>query len=122
MSEVITTIGLTVHFQYRQFIHVGIAAIKELFHEPEDAFWTGRAMNLLFDGIEIDCSTTNPLAKLACAEISKNKSPTIQLITTKKMKFSLLGGVRCMFSSILHNIEVEYCIFSIITHRADTGK
>lgn len=91
--QVIAAIGLTVHFEYRQFLHVASTAIKELFHEPTDAFWTGKAMDLLYNGIEIDCSTKNPLAKLACNEIRKNKNPMIQKTNRTHMKFSILGGV-----------------------------
>lgn len=95
--KVLTSIGLAVHFEYRQFLHVAIAAIKELFHEPADAFWTGRVMDLLFDGIEIDCDTIDPLAKLTCNQMLKMKNPTIQQTNGKKLKFSLLGGVELFF-------------------------
>lgn len=81
------------HFEYQQFMHVAVAAIKEIFQEPTDAFWTGRVMDILFDGIEIDCTTKNPLARIACKEIRTNKNPAIQLIDQTHMKFSLLGGV-----------------------------
>lgn len=95
------------HFEYEQFMRVAIAAIKELFHNPTDAFWTGRAMALLFDGIEIDCNTTVPLAKLACNEIIKAKNPSIQSINnSKKLKFSLLGGVIFAFTLYLHIIHI----------------
>lgn len=96
------------HFEYEQFMRVAIAAIKELFHNPTDAFWTGRAMALLFDGIEIDCNTTVPLAKLACNEIIKSKNPSIQSINSKKLKFSLLGGVifaLTLYSHIIHIVK-----------------
>lgn len=92
--QVITAMGLTVHFEFRQFLHVASTAIKEIFHEPKDAFWTGKAMDLLFNGIDIDCSTTNPLAKLACSEIRKSKNQMIQKVNRTQMKFSILGGVR----------------------------
>lgn len=93
MSIVLNGIGLAVHFEYRQFLNVAIAAIKELFHEPTDVFWTGRAMDLLFDGIIIDCNTTVPLAKLTCNQIKKSGNPAIQPLPDKKLKFSILGGV-----------------------------
>lgn len=93
-SLVIAAIGLTVHFEFRNFLHVAVAAINEIFNEPTDVFWTGRAMNLLFDGIEIDCSTTNPLAKLACTQMRKNKNQAIQQIDKNRMIFSVLGGVK----------------------------
>lgn len=63
--EVLNAIGLAVHFEYRQFINIAKSAIKTLFHDPTDVFWTGRVMDLLFDGIEIDCDTNVPLAKVS---------------------------------------------------------
>lgn len=39
--------GLTVHFELRSLMRVAKSAIKEIFHDPTDAFWTGRAMDLL---------------------------------------------------------------------------
>lgn len=93
-SIVLNGIGLAVHFEFRQFMHVAVAAIKELFNEPTDVFWTGKAMDLLFNGIIIDCNTTDPLAKLTCNQIRKAKNPSIQSLENKNLKFSLLGGVR----------------------------
>ncbi|XP_055302266.1 sensory neuron membrane protein 1-like [Sitodiplosis mosellana] len=100
MHPVIAAIGLTVHFEFRQFLHVASTAIKEIFHSPTDAFWTGKAMDLLYNGIGIDCSTKNPLAKLACNEIRKSKNPMIQKMNRTQMKFSILGGVN--FTSTGH--------------------
>lgn len=93
-AEVLNSIGLAVHFEYRQFLHVAKAAIKEIFHEPADVFWTGPVKNLLFDGIEIDCDTDVPLAKLTCNQMRKIKNPAIRPSDGKKLKFSLLGGVK----------------------------
>lgn len=90
--EVIVGIGLAVHYEHQQFMHVAIAAIKELFHSPADAFWTGRAMDLIFDGIDIDCSSKDPLARIACGEI-KRGGPAIVRANETTYKFSLLGGV-----------------------------
>lgn len=88
-------IGLTVHYEMPQYLHVVSTAIDEIFHEPKDIFWTGRAMDLIADGIEIHCNTTNPLAKIACRSIRKTASrlQMLQQIDTQRMKFSFLGGV-----------------------------
>lgn len=93
-AEVLNSIGLAVHFEYRQFLNVAKTAIKEIFHEPKDAFWTGRVMDLLFDGIEIDCDTDVPLAKLTCNQMRNIKNPAIRPSDGRKLKFSLLGGVK----------------------------
>lgn len=103
ISKVLNGIGLTVNLEYQQFAHIAVAAIKELFHQPTDAFWTGRAMDLIFDGIEFDCDTTDPLAKLACNQIRKRKDPTIQPMEGNKLKFSLFGRVSLIISLVFIN-------------------
>lgn len=85
---------MTVQLEFREFMHVAVAAINELFHEPTDVFWTGKVIDLLFNGIEINCNATNPLTKLACNQIRKRNIPTFQQIGNKSLKFSVFGGVR----------------------------
>lgn len=75
-------------------MHVAKAAIKEIFHEPTDVFWTGRVMDLLFHGILIDCDVTNSLAKIACSEIRKRNDTTFKPLDNGKLLFSMFGGVR----------------------------
>lgn len=93
-ETVLIGIGLTVHFEFRQFMNVAKAAIKEIFHEPTDVFWTGRAMDLMFNGIIIDCDVTNSLAKIACREIRNRSDPTFKSLDNGKLLFSMFGGVR----------------------------
>lgn len=44
-----------------------IAAINEIFHKPTTAFWTGKAMDLLFNGYEVDCTSEDFNSKAACS-------------------------------------------------------
>lgn len=74
-------------------MHVAVAAIREIFHSPGDAFWTGRAMDLLFNGMEIDCSTKSPLARLVCAEFYSSERKQFKPINDETFAFSLFGGV-----------------------------
>lgn len=92
---------MTVHFEIREFIHVAKTAIKEIFHEPTDVFWTGRVMDLLFHGIQIDCDVTNSMAKIVCEEIQERNVQTFKQLDNGKMMFSVFGGVR--FELILAN-------------------
>lgn len=90
-------------------MHVAVGAIKELFHQPTDVFWTGKVMDLLFNGIEIDCNSTEPLAKVTCNQIRRAKNPTIQPMENKRLKFSLLGGVcQQLFCSIAVDLTEPY--------------
>lgn len=75
-------------------MHVGKAAIREIFHEPTDVFWTGRAMDLMFNGIQIDCDVTNSLAKIACREIRDRNDPTFKSLDNGKLMFAMFAGVR----------------------------
>lgn len=50
-----------------------------------------------FDGLLIDCSTKNPLGKLACGEIRNGGHQSIQPVNATTFKFSLLGGVSNFF-------------------------
>lgn len=83
-----------VHYELPQFMHVAKGAIKELFNDPKDVFWTGKAMDLFYHGIEIDCNTEDPLAKIACREIKKRKDTSFVALENNKFLFSFFGGVR----------------------------
>lgn len=64
-------------------------AIKHLFHDPADAFFTGRVMDLLFDGVPIDCSSDNPMTTAVCVSLEE-KFPRID---DHHLAFSIFGGV-----------------------------
>lgn len=87
-------------------MHVAKAAIKEIFHEPTDVFWTGRAMDVLFNGILIDCDVTNSLAKIACKEIRKRNDPTFKSLDNGKLLFSMFAGVRIFLILIVICITI----------------
>lgn len=69
-------------------------AIKEIFHEPTDVFWTGRVMDMLFYGIQIDCDVTKSFAKIACEEIQERNGAYFKLLENGKLLFSMFGRVR----------------------------
>lgn len=91
------------HFEFRQFMRVAKSAIKEIFHEPTDVFWTGRAMDLMFDGIQIDCDVDKAMAQVACDEIRDRKDPHFRMLDNGKMMFSMFGGVSC-------NPKIHFCL------------
>ncbi len=43
------------------------AAIKEIYHDPKTIFWTGKVMDLLFNGIDVDCTSDDFNSKATCA-------------------------------------------------------
>lgn len=105
-----------VHFEFPQFMHVAVAAINDLFNEPVDVFWTGKSMDLLFNGIEIDCNVTNPLTKIACREIRKRKDSSFIHLDNDKFLFSMFGGVSliCMHFIFLFCFILHKCLHSSI--------
>lgn len=67
-------------------------AINELFHNPTDAFWTGRAMDLLFDGITVDCRSQHAAAQGICSQFATGDVKIVR-VDEFTYKFSLFGAV-----------------------------
>lgn len=68
-------------------------ALDGLFGNLSDPFWTGRVMDLLFDGIPLNCTSDAFEVAAACAEFSTGQYKTIQPLNATFYKFSLFGGV-----------------------------
>lgn len=98
---VIVGIGLIVHYESRQLMRVAKGAIKEIFHDPSDAFWTGRAMDLMFHGIQIDCNATSAYSKVICQEMQERSGERFRSLDNGVLMFSMFAGV--IFEMILVN-------------------
>ena len=70
--------------------------LKNLFHDPADAFFTGRVMDILFDGVEIDCSSDDKTTVAICMSFDGNKA--VRKIDDHHFAFSLFGGVSLKIS------------------------
>lgn len=66
-------------------------AIKYMFHEPNSVFFPVRVMDLLFDGIGIDCSSEEFAAKAVCTALETE--PTIDKYNDTTFMFSIFGPV-----------------------------
>lgn len=75
-------------------MRVAKAAITDIFHDPIDVFWTGRAMDLMFHGIEIDCDVTTSYSKIVCEEMQERGGEKFKRLDNGKLSFSVFGGVR----------------------------
>lgn len=64
-------------------------AIKNLFNDPADAFYTGRVMDLLFDGVSVDCSSKDDTTVAVCLQLEEK----LRRIDDGHLAFSLFGGV-----------------------------
>lgn len=69
-------------------------AVNIIFHNPKSIFWTGKAIDILFDGIPIDCSSTDFNSKATCSVFGSGDVKSIQKTDDPDVyKFSLFGGV-----------------------------
>lgn len=73
--------------------------IQNMFHNPTDAFYTGRAMDMMFNGFPIDCSSDHSVTAAVCLTFEENSS--MRKIDDTHFTFSLFGGVSGKFPCIL---------------------
>lgn len=67
-------------------------AIANLFNNPTDAFYTGRAMDMLFNGVPLDChSKDDHITAAMCYKFKNEKS--FKKVDSHHFTFSLFGGV-----------------------------
>lgn len=87
-------IGLTVNVDRKEILSLIPEVIDEMFHKPKDIFWTGPAMDMLFNGIPLDCSGESFSTAAACGEFESGEIKSIQYFNETAFKFSLFGGVK----------------------------
>lgn len=85
--------ALAVNVDKKPMLPLIAKAIDQLFHEPKDIFWTGRVMDVLFDGVPIDCSSFEFAATAACAVFKSGDVKAIRQIDDDNLMFSLFAGV-----------------------------
>lgn len=80
-------------------------AVTLIFHEPKNIFWTGKVMDLLFNGIPIDCTSSDFNSKATCSVFEGGDIKAIQPAEEPDMfKFSLFGAVRQMQNFTILNV------------------
>lgn len=97
VNPMILGIALGINVERRELLPFIDNAIKGLFQNPTDAFWTGRVLDILFDGIPLDCSSDAFEVAAACSEFSTGDHKNIQPLNETFYKFSLFGGVNWRF-------------------------
>lgn len=85
--------SLAVNVDKKPLLGMTDKAIKYLFNSPETPFWTGRVMDLLFNGFDIDCSSSEFEAKATCSVLASGDVAAIRVIDENHLKFSMMGGV-----------------------------
>lgn len=98
-------------------------AIKNLFGNPSDAFYTGRVMDLLFDGVLVDCSSSDQIVGALC--LTFEDTPAFRRVNDTHLAFSLFGGV----SSKVHRRlflrqrkKLEAIVFCLKVNGTDLGE
>lgn len=74
----------------KPLLEMAINALTDIF-KPSTPFLTARIMDILFDGITIDCSGDSFLVKSTCIQIKEKRG--IKVINDTHLAFSALGGV-----------------------------
>lgn len=89
---------LTLNVDKKPMIPTVYEAIKILFKSPENMFWTGRVMDVLFDGIPIDCSDKESFESQAvCSVFETGEIKAIRPVNDTHFAFSLFAAVRFNF-------------------------
>lgn len=101
--SVVATMALTVNVDKKPMLPIVAKAIDQLFHEPKDMFWTGRVMDVLYDGIPIDCSSTEFAATATCSMFKGGDVKAVKEIDEKTFSFSLFAGVSVICSPLIVN-------------------
>lgn len=65
--------------------------VNNLFNNPADAFYTGTVMDLLFNGVSLDCSSDDKPTVGMCMNLEE--AAAIKKIDDTHLSFSLFGGV-----------------------------
>lgn len=93
MDAVIAGTFLSLNVDKKGMLGPISGAINAMFHDPPDPFFTGRVMDIAYDGVEIDCSTDHPVAKAMCASFASGSQPAVRKIDDQHFAFSLFAGV-----------------------------
>lgn len=113
-DEIITVINplvmgmaLSISIDRRELLPFIDSAINGLLGNPKDVFWTGRVMDLLFDGFPLDCRSDGFEVAAACSEFSTGEHTAIQPLNESFYKFSLFGGVSSCSAKLIFVIQFE---------------
>lgn len=68
-------------------------AMNGLLNNPKDFFFTGRVWDLLYDGIDLDCSSDTFEVTAVCSEFDSGDYGEIRRINETTFKFALFGNV-----------------------------
>lgn len=94
--------ALAVNVDKKPLLGMTATAIEHIFHAPDTPFWTGRVMDLLFDGLDVDCSSQEYAAKATCAILGSGDVAAIKVIDPEHLKFAMMSGVDILIAQFNH--------------------
>lgn len=89
---------LTLNVDKKPMLPMASKAIDVIFNEPQHIFWTGRVMDVLFDGVPIDCSDEdNFQAQAVCGVFESGDIKSVKPLNATHYKVSFFGSVCFVF-------------------------
>nr|QZH55093.1 sensory neuron membrane protein 1 [Achelura yunnanensis] len=66
-------------------------ALNGIFDDPQDMFFRVRALDVLFDGVNINCARTEFAPKAVCTALKKEANSGLKVLENNQFSFSLFG-------------------------------
>lgn len=89
----ITGMAMQIYQERQELLSFIGKIIDRVFMRPTDIFYKGTLWGILFDGITIDCSSTEFEVEAACLEFDSGDYKEFSRFNDTSMKFSLFGNV-----------------------------
>lgn len=93
LCSVIAGMLMAINYDKQPMLPDVEVVLQNLFHNPTDAFYTGRAMDLMFNGIPVDCSAGEEHKVTAAVCLSFDDNASLRKIDDNTFTFSLFGSV-----------------------------
>lgn len=82
---------LAVNVDKKPMLPMVQGVIKKIFHDPADAFYTGRVWDLLYGGVKVDCSSDDAMVAAVCLQFEGEQA--FRKDENGELFFSLFAGV-----------------------------
>lgn len=89
----ILAMALSLNVDRKDLVGLAYTAMNGLLNNPKDIFYRGRLWDLLYDGIDLDCSSQGFEVSAVCSEFSGGDYNEIRPINDTFYSFSLFGNV-----------------------------
>lgn len=102
--------SLAMNYDKKAMLPTIAGAINHLFRQPTTPFWTGRVMDILFDGVPIDCSSEDFSAVAVCSQFQTGEVKAVRQVDDNTYAFSLFAGVSNIKKKKEQKSYVDYVI------------